>query len=51
MNSQLDTMKVKVFQIVNQLILNDEPSNVQTIKKMLEGNDASQITLMRLCDN
>jgi integrase len=50
MNSQLDTMKVKVLQVVNQLILNDKPFNVQTIKKMLEGNDASQVTLMRVCD-
>ena len=50
MNSQLDTMKVKVLQVVNQLILNDKPFNVQTIKNLLEGNDASQITLMRVCD-
>jgi integrase len=49
-NSQLDTMKVKVLQVVNQLILNDKPFNVQTIKKMIEGNDASQVTLMRVCD-
>jgi integrase len=49
-NSQLDTMKVKVLQVVNQLILNDKPFNVQTIKTMLEGNDASQVTLMRVCD-
>ena len=49
-NSQLDTMKVKVLQVVNQLILDDKPFNVQTIKKMIEGNDASQVTLMRVCD-
>jgi len=49
-NSQLDAMKVKVMQIVNQLVLNGKPFNVQTIKRMLDGNDASQITLMRVCD-
>lgn len=49
-NSQLDTMRVKVLQVVNQLILNEKPFNVQTIKKMLEGNDSSQVTLLRVCD-
>lgn len=49
-NAQLDAIKVKVLQIVNQLSLLGKPFNVNTIKKMLEGNETNQITLMRICD-
>jgi integrase len=49
-NAQLDSIKVKVLQIVNQLSLLGKPFNINTIKKMLEGNETNQITLMRVCD-
>jgi integrase len=49
-NTQLDTIKIKVMQISNQLILQGKPFNVHTIRKVMEGNEASQITLMRVCD-
>jgi predicted ATPase len=48
-NAQLDLMKVKVLQIVNQLSLLGKPFNLNTIKKMLDGNETNQITLMRVC--
>jgi hypothetical protein len=48
-NTQLDTIKIKVLQISNQLILLGKPFNVFTIRKVMEGNEASQITLMRVC--
>jgi hypothetical protein len=49
-NAQLDTLKIQVHQIDNQLSLQGKPFNVHTIRKKLEGNEASQITLMRVCD-
>jgi len=49
-NSQLDGIKVKIFQIINQLSISGKPFNIQTIKKYLEGNDTSQVTLMRLME-
>lgn len=48
-NTQLEGMKIKVLQITNQLSILGKPFNVHTIKKRLEGNEASQITLMRVC--
>lgn len=48
-NTQLESMKIKILQITNQLSLLGKPFNVHTIKKRLEGNEASQITLMRVC--
>lgn len=47
-NNQLDALKVKVMQIINQLNLHGKPFNIHTIRKTLEGNEASQITLMRI---
>jgi integrase len=49
-NNQLDTIKVKIFQIINQLSGSGKPFNIMTIKKFLDGNEASQVTLMRLMD-
>ena len=49
-NAQLDTLKIQVHQIDNQLSLQGKPFNVHTIRKKLEGNEASQITLMRVCE-
>jgi integrase len=47
-NNQLDALKVKVMQIINQLNLHGKPFNIHTIRKTLEGNEASKITLMRV---
>lgn len=47
-NNQLDALKVKVMQIINQLNLHGKPFNIHTIRKTLEGNEASQVTLMRI---
>jgi integrase len=49
-NNQLDALKVKVMQIINQLNLVGKPYNIHTIQKTLDGNEASQITLMRVYD-
>lgn len=49
-NAELDNIKIKVLQISNQLNLQGKPFNVHTIRKVMEGNEASQITLMRVCD-
>ncbi len=50
LNAQMDSIKLKVLQIVNQLTVLGKPFNINTIKKMLEGNETTQITLMRICD-
>lgn len=49
-NNQLDAIKVKIFQITSQLSMTGKPYNIQTIKKYLDGNEASQVTLIRLMD-
>jgi len=49
-NETLNALKVKVMQIVNQLSVFGKPFNIHTIQKMLEGNEANQITLMRVYD-
>jgi integrase len=49
-NSQMDAIRVKVLQIVNQLTVLGKPFNINTIRKVLEGNETNQITLMRVCD-
>ncbi len=49
-NTQMDSIKLKVLQIVNQLTVLGKPFNISTIKKMLEGNETNQITLMRICE-
>jgi hypothetical protein len=48
-NTQLKGLMINVIQIANQLSLLGKPFNVHTIRKRLEGNEASQITLMRIC--
>lgn len=50
LNAQMDSIKLKVLQIVNQLTVLGKPFNINSIKKMLEGNETTQITLMRICD-
>ncbi|MBN1330784.1 MAG: site-specific integrase, partial [Candidatus Heimdallarchaeota archaeon] len=49
-NSQMDSIRLKVLQIVNQLTVLGRPFNINTIKKTLEGNETNQITLMRICN-
>ena len=49
-NASLDALKIKILQVVNQLTVQGKPFNIHTIRKTLEGNDANQITLMRVYD-
>ena len=44
-NSTLDSLKVKILQIVNQLNLSGKPYNIHTIQKTLEGSEISQLTV------
>ncbi|MCF8381811.1 MAG: site-specific integrase [Bacteroidales bacterium] len=48
-NTQLESLKIKVLQISNQLSLLAKPFNAHTIRQRLEGNEANQITLLRIC--
>ncbi len=47
-NATLDSLKVKVLQIVNQLLLGGKPFNIHTIQQSLEGNELSQLTVMQI---
>jgi integrase len=49
-NSQLDGIRVKIIQIINQLTISGKPFNIHNIKKTLDGNDSNQITLLRLME-
>ncbi len=49
-NATLDALKIKILQVINQLTVLGKPFNIHTIRKTLEGNDANQITLMRVYD-
>ena len=49
-NASLDALKIKILQVVNQLTVQGKPFNIHTIRKTLEGNNANQITLMRVYD-
>jgi integrase len=49
-NTSLDALKIKILQVVNQLTVMGKPFNIHSIRKKLEGNDANQITLMRVYD-
>lgn len=49
-NTQLDSMKIKAIQVANQLTLLGKPFNAHTIRDVMAGNEASQITLMRICN-
>ncbi|MGD0583555.1 MAG: site-specific integrase [Bacteroidales bacterium] len=50
-NNQMDALRVKVLQIINQLSVSGKPFNLHTIKKHLDRNEANQMTLMRLIDD
>lgn len=47
-NAALDALKVKILQIVNQLSVHGKPFNIHTIRQSLEGNENSQLTIMRI---
>jgi len=49
-NATLDSIKVKVLQAVNQLNVSGKPYNIHTIQKVLDGNEISQLTVMRIYD-
>lgn len=49
-NATLDALKVEVLQIVNQLSVVGKPFNIHTIQKTLEGNETSQLTIMKIYD-
>ena len=49
-NSTIDAMKIKVLKIVNHLSVSGKPFNIHTIRKTLEGNETTQITLMKIYD-
>jgi integrase len=47
-NATLDSLKVKVLQIVNQLNVGGKPYNIHTIQKTLDGNEISQLTVLKI---
>jgi hypothetical protein len=47
-NATLDSIKVKVLQVVNQLNVGGKPYNIHTIQKVLDGTEISQLTVMRI---
>jgi integrase len=49
-NSTIDALKIKVLKIVNHLSVSGKPFNIHTIRKTLEGNETTQITLMKIYD-
>lgn len=49
-NSTLDSLKVKILQIINQLNVSGKPFNIHTIQKTLEGREKSRLTVMRIYD-
>jgi integrase len=49
-NATLDSLKVKVLQIINQLNVSGKPYNIHTIQKTLEGNEISQLTILKVYD-
>ena len=49
-NATLDSLKVKVLQIINQLNVSGKPYNIHTIQKTLEGNEISQLTVLKVYD-
>ncbi len=49
-NATLDSLRVKVLQVVNSLNLGGKPYNIHTIQKTLEGNENSQLTIFKVYD-
>lgn len=49
-NNKLDGIRLNILKIINQLTIAGKPFNLQTLKKLLDGDDANQMTLIRLMD-
>jgi integrase len=47
-NSTLDSLRVKVLQVVNQLNLSGKPFNIHSIQKTLDGNETNQLTILKV---
>ncbi len=47
-NATLDSLKVKVLQVINQLNVSGKPYNIHTIQKALDGNEISQLTVLKI---
>jgi integrase/recombinase XerD len=47
-NSQLDSLKFKILQIVNELTMSGKPFDIEVVKKRLEGEEQQQMTLMKV---
>lgn len=49
-NATLNSLKVKVLQIINQLNVSGKPYNIHTIQKILDGKEISQLTVLKIYD-
>ncbi|MDI9553492.1 MAG: site-specific integrase [Bacteroidota bacterium] len=49
-NATLNSLKVKVLQINNQLNVSGKPYNIHTIQKILDGKEISQLTVLKIYD-
>lgn len=49
-NSTLDSMKIKVHQIITQLTVLNKPFNIHTIKDTLDGKSLGQVTVLKALD-
>jgi integrase len=49
-NKQLETLRVKIIQIVNKLTISGKPFNLETIRNHLEGREEGKITLLQTID-
>jgi integrase len=47
-NNKLDGIRLNILKIINQLTISGKPFNLQTVKKILEGNDERQVSLITL---
>ena len=47
-NATLDSLRVKVFEVVNQLSLSGKPFNIHSIQKTVEGNEISKLTILKV---
>lgn len=49
-NSQLDGLRMKILKITNEFTIKGKPFTVEMIKKTLDGEEAYQMTLMKVYD-
>jgi len=49
-NSTLDSMRIKVHQIITQLTVLNKPFNIHTIKDTLDGKSLGQVTVLKAFD-